>query len=272
MTFNNTYETSPVEAERFLRGTKTLTGRDALEGEKFSFEAKQVSGPEGGVSGFSASAEVAGAKDGGRVAFDFGNATFSLPGEYVFEIREVPPAEPAGGMTYDGHTCTATIKVKDQDGALVVESTTYSDEAIDGVEGASFFNAYRPADAEYAGINVTKVLNGREMVAGEFAFEIKAADEDSEALLSDADRSFVNGGPLESGQKDEMRKLVGLTFTKENVGKTYSFTVSEAAARRRPEAPRRDVRRRHPLRPDQGRRRAQRRDHGGDHGRWRGER
>lgn len=228
VTFNNTYETSPVEAERFLRGTKTLTGRDALEGEKFSFEAKQVSGPEGGVSGFSASAEVAGAKDGGRVAFDFGNATFSLPGEYVFEIREVPPAEPAGGMTYDGHTCTATIKAKDQDGALVVESTTYSDEAIDGVEGASFFNAYRPADAEYAGINVTKVLNGREMVAGEFAFEIKGDDEDSEALLSDADRSFVNGGPLESGQKDEMRKLAGLTFTKENVGKTYSFTVSEA--------------------------------------------
>ena len=162
------------------------------------------------------------------MAFDFGNATFSLPGEYVFEIREVPPAEPAGGMTYDGHTCTATIKVKDQDGALVVESTTYSDEAIDGVEGASFFNAYRPADAEYAGINVTKVLNGREMVAGEFAFEIKGDDEDSEALLSDADRSFVNGGPLESGQKDEMRKLAGLTFTKENVGKTYSFTVSEA--------------------------------------------
>ena len=229
VTFNNTYETSPVEAERFLRGTKTLTGRDALEGEKFSFEAKQVSGPEGGVSGFSASAEVAGAKDGGRVAFDFGNATFSLPGEYVFEIREVPPAEPAGGMTYDGHTCTATIKVKDQDGALVVESTTYSDEAIDGVEGASFFNAYRPADAEYAGINVTKVLNGREMAAGEFAFEIEGDDEDSEALLSDADRSFVNGGPLESGQKDEMRKLAGLTFTKENVGKTYSFTVSETA-------------------------------------------
>lgn len=56
VTFNNTYETTPAEVERFLRGTKTLTGRDALEGEKFSFEAKQVSGPEGGVSGFSASA------------------------------------------------------------------------------------------------------------------------------------------------------------------------------------------------------------------------
>ena len=156
-------------------------GRDALDGEKFEFSLTQVSGPEDGCTGFSATAEVAGAKDRVAEGFDFGTATFTRAGTYVFKVREVASATPAGGMTYDDQTYTVTVKVADEGGKLVVQSTTYSDEAARDVKAATFINTYAPADVDYAGITVSKTLIGRTMLEGEFNFTIEGEDEDAAA-------------------------------------------------------------------------------------------
>ena len=222
VSFSNSYEASSAEVERFIHGTKTLMGRDALDGEKFAFSLTQVSGPEDGCTGFSAMAEVADAKDNVAEDFDFGTATFTREGTYVFEVREVAPAKPAGGMDPDGHTCTVTVKVADRGGKLVVQSTDYSDEG----DVASFINTYRPADADYAGITVSKTLIGRTMREGEFNFTIKGEDEQSQALLASSDRAFANDGQRASGEKNAMTKLSGLHFDRSDVG-TYRFKVAE---------------------------------------------
>lgn len=226
VSFSNSYEAKPAVVEHFIRGTKTLMGRDALDGEKFEFSLTQVSGPEDGCTGFSATAEVAGAKDRVAEGFDFGTATFTRAGTYVFKVREVAPATPAGGMTYDGQTYTVTVKVADEGGKLVVQSTTYSDEAAHDVEAATFINTYRPADADYAGITVSKTLIGRTMSEGEFKFTITGEDKQSDALLASSDREFVNDGQRASGEKDAMTKLSGLHFDRGDVG-TYRFKVAE---------------------------------------------
>lgn len=226
ISFSNTYEATPATVQSFICGTKTLKGRDSLDGEKFAFSLTQVSGPENGCTGFSTSAEVTDVTNDQAKSFDFGTATFARVGTYVFEVREVAPDQPAGGMTYDGHVYTVTVKIADQDGQLYVQSTTYSDEAARDVKAATFINTYRPADADYAGITVSKTLVGRTMREGEFSFTITGEDEVSEALLPASDREFSNDGQRASGEKNAMTKLNGIVFNRTNVG-TYRFKVAE---------------------------------------------
>lgn len=231
VSFSNSYKAEPAVVNDFIHGTKTLMGRDSLDGEKFTFSLTQVSGPEDGCTGFSATAEVTDAKDHVAKGFDFGTATFTRAGTYVFKVREVAPAKPAGGMTYDGQTYTVTVKVADEGGKLVVQSTTYSDEAARDVKAATFINTYRPADADYAGITVSKTLIGRTMLEGEFNFTITGEDEQSQALLAQkaapSDCAFANDGQRASGEKDAMSKLSGLRFDRNDVGKTFRFAVAE---------------------------------------------
>lgn len=226
ISFSNTYEATPATVQSFICGTKTLKGRDSLDGEKFAFSLTQTSGPEGGCAGFSPEVEVGDLADSEAKSFNFGTATFTKAGTYVFEVREVAPDQPAGGMTYDGHVYTVTVKIADQGGQLYVQSTTYSDEAARDVNAATFINTYRPADADYAGITVSKTLIGRTMREGEFNFTIKGEDEQSQALLASSDRAFANDGQRASGEKNAMTKLSGLHFDRSNVG-TYRFKVAE---------------------------------------------
>ncbi len=231
ITFDNSYEAESAVVNGFIHGTKTLMGRDSLDGEKFTFSLTQASGPEDGCTGFSPEVEVGDLADSEAKSFDFGTATFTRAGTYVFGVREVAPDQPAGGMTYDGRTYTVTVKVADEGGKLVVQSTTYSDEAARDVEAATFINTYRPADADYAGITVSKTLIGRTMREGEFNFTITGEDEVSEALLAQkaapSDREFVNDGQRASGEKNAMTKLSGLHFDRTDVGKTFHFAVAE---------------------------------------------
>ena len=226
ISFSNTYEATPATVQSFICGTKTLKGRDSLDGEKFAFSLTQTSGPEGGCAGFSPEVEVGDLADSEAKSFNFGTATFTKAGTYVFEVREVAPDQPAGGMTYDGHVYTVTVKIADQGGQLYVQSTTYSDEAARDVNAATFINTYRPADADYAGITVSKTLIGRTMREGEFNFTIKGEDGQSDALLASSDRAFANDGQRASGEKNAMTKLSGLHFDRSDVG-TYRFKVAE---------------------------------------------
>ena len=227
ITFDNSYEAESAVVNGFIHGTKTLMGRDSLDGEKFAFSLTQASGPEGGCTGFLPEVEVGDLADSEAKSFNFGAATFTKAGTYVFKVREVAPDQPAGGLTYDGRTYTVTVKVADEGGKLVVQSTTYSDEAARDVKAATFINTYRPADADYAGITVSKTLIGRTMLEGEFNFTIEGEDEQSDALLASSDRAFANDGQRASGEKDAMTKLSGLHFDRSDVGKTFRFKVAE---------------------------------------------
>lgn len=226
VSFSNSYKAEPAVVNDFIHGTKTLMGRDSLDGEKFAFSLTQASGPEGGCTGFSPEVEVGDLADSEAKSFNFGTATFTKAGTYVFEVREVAPDQPAGGMTYDGHVYTVTVKIADQGGQLYVQSTTYSDEAARDVEAATFINTYAPADADYAGITVSKTLIGRTMREGEFNFTIKGEDEQSDALLASSDRAFANDGQRASGEKNAMTKLNGIVFNRTDAGE-YRFKVAE---------------------------------------------
>lgn len=247
--FKNTYEsTGTLEGNKFLAGEKTLSGRVWRSEDKFAFILTAEDGapmPEGAQDGTAVMYVTApeGTPADTEIPFDFGDITYTCPGAYTYTIREAGTDDGYDvsvlpGVSVSKATYRVTVKVTDEEhnGELTVVSTMekMTDEAGaavgesdngEAVELASFRNAYEIAEADYAGITVSKVLNGRAMAAGEFSFTIKG-DDASEALLADSDRSFSNGAAA-SGEKSSMTKLNDLTFTKEDAGKTYTFTVKE---------------------------------------------
>ena len=167
-TFTNTYSVQPEDSSPSVDGgftlTKKLTGRE-LAANDFTFQLKGVST---NAEGMSLTAE----NDAeGKVTF--GNLTFKETGEYTFAVTEVNNG--LGGITYDTARYTATAAVTDNgDGTLSVAWTFKNAEGAEVTE-AVFANSYKAAPAHVT-LRAEKLLEGRELKAGEFAFELKNAD------------------------------------------------------------------------------------------------
>ena len=248
--FDNTYAaTGTLKGETGLAGTKVLDGRAWRSEDKFAFVLTAKDGvpmPESAQDGMAVMYVAApeGTPDGLEIPFNFGDITYTRPGTYTYTISEAgaDSGYDAGvlpGVTGSKAVYRVTVKVADEkhDGKLTVTSTMErladdagvavgEDDHGEAAGAASFHNTYEVADADYDGITVSKVLNGRAMAAGEFSFTTEGKDAASKALLADSDCSFSNGAAA-SGEKSSMTKLNDLTFTKEDAGKTYTFTVKE---------------------------------------------
>ncbi len=240
--FNNSYSADPVkltyETDTALRGDKTLTGRDMLENETFDFtltagDDTTKNALEDKVITIAANgdrASVKGGKNDKPAGFHFGDVAFTKEGTYTFDIKETVPDPKAGGMTYDTHTAKVTVVVKyDKDYKLKAEVSYDNGTVSDASDRAVFKNKYEASHAysTSGGLNVEKVLNGRTMKAGEFAFEITPSE--GAPAISDSDREFTNVERRASGIPETMKKLQGLVFTEADAGKTYIYTVAETA-------------------------------------------
>lgn len=191
-TFTNTYTVTPElsspTGEGQLTITKTLAGRDMVEGE-FQFVLTAAGGTE-------YPATNAAAADGqpGTVAFD--PITFTEPGTYQYTLSEVPGADNVG-LTYDTDTYIVTADVKDNgQGGLEV---TWS---INGTQDktVAFENTYEAKPASMS-FGASKVLTGRDLEDGEFSFQV--TDETGEALYANGTNDAagtVNFDPITFNQ------------------------------------------------------------------------
>lgn len=248
--FDNAYAaTGVLEGKTSLAGTKVLDGRAWRSKDRFAFllTAKDNAPmPEGAQDGTAVMYVTApeGTTAATEIPFEFGDIVYTRPGTYTYTIHEAGADDGydvgiLGGVSVSKATYRVTVEVTDHDhdGRLTVVSTMErmvddvgaevgENDRGEVVDTASFRNTYEIADVDYVGITVSKVLNGRAMAAGEFNFTIEGTDDASKALLVDSDRNFTNGAAA-SGEKSSMKKLDGLCFTKEDAGKTYTFTVRE---------------------------------------------
>lgn len=233
-TFRNSYTPTPVSvpAKDFAAGTKTLTGRDMLPDETFGFvlfpadDATQSAIENHVVQLTNNTDAVArGGTNGQAVGFSFGDATFTKPGTYTFEVHEnlwnskEIPVDGTQGMTFDRHTATIVVTVTDNNGVLSAARTVKN--------SLNFTNRYTAA-GDYAGLVLSKTLNGRNMVEGEFSFQITGTDDAAKGLLGgDGTRTFVNSEPRAAGVAYEATLLTDLHFTQDDAGKTFNFDVRE---------------------------------------------
>ena len=232
-TFRNSYtpESVSVPAEDFAAGTKTLAGRDMLPNETFGFvllpgdDATQSAIANGAVRLTSTDAVALRGTNGQAVDFSFGDATFTKPGTYTFMVRENSwnsqriPADGTQGMAFDRHTATIVVTVTDNNGVLAATRT---------VENSLDFTNRYTAEGDYAGLVLSKTLNGRDMDQGEFTFHIAGTNDAAAVLLGgDGMRTFVNSEPRAAGVAYEATLLTDLHFTQDDAGKTFTFDVFE---------------------------------------------
>lgn len=200
-TFTNTYNVTPEDSSLTGEGgfsiTKKLTantGRTLAEDE-FEFVLTDVA--TGDV--------VASATNTAKGVVEFPAITFDTPGAHKYELSEVPGN--AAGVTYDADKYNVTANVKDMgDGTLAVEWTI---EGVDAGGTVAFENAYE-ADPTSITFGALKTLTGRDMVEGEFTFELTDADGNTVTATNGANGSVV---------------FPTVEFTEEG---TFEYTVSEA--------------------------------------------
>lgn len=189
----------------------------------------------------------------GRIAFPQATYTFddldSATREATFEYKIVEVVQIDGawvavgdalnkgfdsaGINYDKTIWTATVKLKDDNGTLVLD-VKYSNS--DGVQGSGssgtpmfrFSNSYNPAPVT-ASIKGTKTLTGRGMADGEtFGFELSASDSATKEAVTAGTVTMPKDATVSGAKAD---KAQGFSFDKMTFAKPgeYTFNVNETA-------------------------------------------
>ncbi len=190
LAFINTYDVTGTSAS--ITARKSLEGRDLVAGE-FEFA----------LMGADGQTVLTATNDAdGNVSFDA--IEYTAPGTYTYTIRELVPAEPRGGVKYDGRSVQVSVTVTDDGEGHLVAKAEYAADAV-------FENTYTAAPADVM-ISAKKVLRGAALARGRFTF-LLTGEVDGKAVeltaTNDADGNVA---------------FPHLVF--ENAG-TYTFKVSE---------------------------------------------
>lgn len=226
VTFTNEYE--PLSGTYTpLKITKVLSGdrNTALAAGEFSFEMSVDSAnPEDGIT-LPQQTTVENAADG---TVQFGNITFTKPGTYVVQVKEVVPADgdKVAGVTYDDHVIKSTFTVTDVDGQLTVNRTS-------STGSQTFTNTYKTTGTldGVTNLEVTKNFTGRDgdkwLDTDSFEFKLEAANDtttqaitDGKVVLPDNATSLV----IDAQTADHKAAFGDITF---NAVGEYTFKVTE---------------------------------------------
>ena len=137
----------PAKTQATIELDKNLTGRDLVDGE-FSFELYE------GENKLQTTTNQS-----GKITFE--PIEFTAEGEHTYTVKEVKGDNAT--IAYDTAEKQVTVKVT-RDGDALQAEVVYP-------ENKTFTNAFTP-NATTATIELTKELTGRELVDGEFSFEL----------------------------------------------------------------------------------------------------
>ena len=159
--FKNSYNLTPSSSSVTdqITADKVLTGRDLKDGE-FSFELVEGEGKDAKV--------VATGKNDAEGTITMDAVKYDKPGKHTYTLREVNGG--AGGITYSTAKFTIETTITDNgDGTLKAE------HVLKGDGKAEFTNSYKPGSKDSSvtdQVKATKSLDGRDLKAGEFHFEL----------------------------------------------------------------------------------------------------
>ena len=144
-TFNNKF--TPNAANATIELDKALSGRDLVDGE-FSFELYEGSNKLQTTT-----------NKNGKISFD--SISYKEVGEHTYTVKEVKGNDST--ITYDSSEKQVTVKVT-KDGDNLKAEVVYP-------ESKTFNNTFTPKETS-ATIELDKNLDGRDLVDGEFSFEL----------------------------------------------------------------------------------------------------
>ena len=183
-TFTNTYKAASTTVN--ITAKKVLEGK-ALEAGKYEFELKE------GDKGIGTAKNAA----DGTVAFE--GIEYKEAGSHTYTISEKAGSE--AGVTYDTATHKVTVKVDDNGAGQLVATVTDNNP--------TFTNTY-VASSTKVPFTAKKVLKGdKELVKGQFKFELKEGDKVVETATNAADGTVT---------------FTAIDFAKAGV---YTYTITE---------------------------------------------
>lgn len=222
--FVNTYDSSiPSDQLVSPHFSKVLEGREWRERDSFTFTIRAKDGAPLPVNANGEEVTSVTVHDATEAKnFTFGTIPFTYDmvrdgaRTFVYEVRE--KASGISGISDDPHVATVTVTVADQGNGTM--SAVVSN-------GSNVFTNIYSSRLDYTaagGLSVTKTMNGRAMSAEEFGFVVTAT--------GDGDKLGIAGEHASSAAPDGDEALVvsspaGVTFTQEDVGKVYSYTITE---------------------------------------------
>ncbi len=226
--FENTYHAADASFATARFGlTKVLEGRDWRKGDKFTFLLEGVNGAPVplGDNGAPSTSVVVGPNDvvDGAAKIDFGSIVYTQPGQYDYRVTEERGS--AAGMSYSKNVATFRVTVRDNTETGELKATV---SCISG--GSEFVNTYS-SQLDYTaagGLSVTKTMSGRAQVAGEFEFDVVANGDDKLGIAG----RHTNAEAPDGGEALVVSSPKGVKFTQEDVGKIYSYTITEVNNRR----------------------------------------
>ena len=183
--FVNSYSAKPTTAT--IEAIKVLKGK-ALEADKYEFELKEGDTVVGTAKN----------KADGSVVFPA--IEYTAAGPHTYTITEKAGNEP--GVTYDTASHTVTVDVADN-GRGQLEATVPAEKPV-------FTNTYAAKPGKTV-IEAKKVLNGKELEADKYEFELKENDKVVGTAKNTADGSI---------------SFPEIEYTKAG---TYTYTMSEKA-------------------------------------------
>ena len=228
ITFVNTYSPARVKPENItVGGLKVLEGRQWQEGDSFTFKLEQHDGNNWKELGTAAVTYDGENADFDRFDFSevFQALTFDKVGTYTFRMYEVTGE--LENVDYDKTVNHFTVVVTDvdMDGKLEINTVSGTENAAVTKEGgkyavsATFNNTFIPPvvdpDPVTIQIHVAKtVTNKGSLKCGPEGFEFVL--ENTETAVKQAVKSDAKG-----------KAAFDLTFTKADIGKTYTYKLSE---------------------------------------------
>ena len=136
----------------------------------------------------------------------------------------------SAGINYDKTIWTVKVKLKDDNGTLVLDAEYSNGLHASGPSGTPMFrfsNSYNPAPATTA-IEGSKTLTGRDMAKNEtFGFELSAADDATKSAVKSGTVTMPADAAIVSGARADVAtdfKFGDITFKKPG---EYTFNVNE---------------------------------------------
>ncbi len=208
---NFTNEFNPKDAELTIDFVKkTLEGREFKEGDTFNFGVYKIVNTQG--------EEVAtGTNDlNGVVTFNT-SIVFDKVGYYDFEIKETSVDVADDGVTNDKNVYKMVVVVTDDPDNSDALKATYT--LLNQADVVEFKNVYEAKDFDFV-LKGNKVLNGKVLVNDEFGFEMVKCDVNG---IVENGATVLTARNLTNGEFSFPK----ITFTTDDVGKTYYYKVRE---------------------------------------------
>ncbi len=182
--FVNKYVANPTNAT--LPGEKILEGR-VLNDQEFSFTLYKSN------SDWIFGDELETVNNNADGSFAFSSIEFTQAGTYYYLVAEEQGNK--GGVTYDATVYRVRVEITD-DLKGQLHASVYIFNAYGIPQGEILFvNSYEVVGNEIVTLEGTKTLNGRDLVDGEFTFELYEANEDFTAGNEPAMSAVNESGP-----------------------------------------------------------------------------